>query len=400
MDRNKFPQMHVSPFGVIPKSEPGQWRLILDLSSPSSNSVNDGIYYQGNVLPIIYLNRRRCSESHTQGEGALMAKFDLKAVYRQVPIHPDDRWMLGMEWNGQLFIDTAVPFGIRSAPMIFNALAEALAYMIRQKGVKGLDHYLDDFSIVGDPKSHECGRSLKTALDTCEETGFAVKVEKTVGPVTKIILLGVELDSELLQLRLPQEKLDKLRELVAKWRKRRGCTKRELQSLAGHLNHACKVIRPGRRFLRGIFGLLSKFHKQDHMIRLNTAFRAHLEWWHVFASSWNGVSSMRDTTLQSPSIEIWSDASGEWGCGAWWGCNWFQVQWNDWPVFSNASIAAKELLPIIVAVAMWGPQWVGSSVLCHCDNEGVVAVVKGRYCKDPTLAHMLRCLFFLEAKFD
>ena len=130
--------------------------------------------------------------------------------------------------------------------MIFNALAEALAYMIRQKGVKGLDHYLDDFSIVGDPKSHECGRSLQTALDTCEQTGFAVKVEKTVGPVTKIILLGVELDSELLQLRLPQEKLDKLRELVAKWRKRRGCTKRELQSLAGHLNHACKVIRPGR----------------------------------------------------------------------------------------------------------------------------------------------------------
>lgn len=104
---------------------------------------------------------------------------------------------------------------------------------------------------------------------------------------------------------------------------------------------------------------------------------------------------------QAPSIEIWSDASGSWGCGAWWNVEWFQIEWKDWPAFAGASIAAKELLPIIVAAAVWGPHWGGGSVvLCHCDNEGVVAALKGGYCKDPTLAHMLRCLFFLEAKFD
>ena len=47
-----------------------------------------------------------------------------------------------------------------------------------------------------------------------------------------------------------------------------------------------------------------------------------------------------------------------------------------------------------------GPPLGDSVVLCHCDNEGVVAALKGGYCKDPTLAHMLRYLFFLEAKFD
>ena len=90
------------------------------------------------------------------------------------------------------------------------------------------------------------------------------------------------------------------------------------------------------------------------MIRLNAAFRADLEWWHVFAHSWNGVSIMRESALQAPSFDIWSDASGGWGCGAWWECRWFQVQWSHWPAFSNASIAANELLPIIVAVAVWG----------------------------------------------
>ena len=127
---------------------------------------------------------------------------------------------------------------------------------------------------MGDPKSPQCGHYLTTALETCEESGFSVKAEKTEGLSTKITLLRIELDSELPQLRLPQDQLAKLRELVAKWRMRKGCTKRELQSLAGYLNHACKVIRPGRRFLRGVFGLLLQFHKQDHMIRLNTAFRS------------------------------------------------------------------------------------------------------------------------------
>ena len=166
-------------------------------------------------------------------------------------------------------------------------------------------------------------------METCAELGFPVAAEKTEGPTTQITLLGIELDSNLMQLRLPHEKLRKLRELVDKWRRRKTCTKRDLQSLAGHLNHACKVIRPGRRFLRGIFGLLSQFHKRDHPIRMNAAFRADLEWWHAFASSWNGVSMMRGSDPKPASAEIWTDASGGWGCGALWEGHWFQVKWCD-----------------------------------------------------------------------
>lgn len=120
---------------------------------------------------------------------------------------------------GQLFVNSTLPFGLRSVPRIFNAVAEALAYIIKLKGVKGLDHYLDVFSIVGDPKSPECSRYLTVALETCEQTGFAVKAEKKVCPATRITLLGIELDSKLLQLRLSQDKL------VAKWRSRKACTK-------------------------------------------------------------------------------------------------------------------------------------------------------------------------------
>ena len=128
-----------------------------------------------------------------------------------------------------------------------------------------------------------------------------------------------------LELRLPQNKLLRLKALVAKWRKRKACTKRELQSLAGHLNHACKVIRPGRRFLRGGFGLLSQFKHKYHMIRWNVVFRADLEWWHVFVHLWNGVFMMLGSSGSAPLVEVWSDASGSWGGGAVWGDQWYQI---------------------------------------------------------------------------
>ena len=121
----------------------------------------------------------------------------------------------------------------------------------------------------------------------------------------------------------------------------------------------------------------------------------------MFATSWNGVSMMREGTKEHDrKVEIWSDASGSWGCGGLWGVRWFQVAWSAWPDFAEASIAAKELLPIIVAVAIWGPWWKGNVVMCHCDNQSVVDVVRGGYGRDSRLALMLRCLFFLEAKFD
>ena len=170
-------------------------------------------------------------------------------------------------------------------------------------------------------------RFLQVALKVCKDSGFPVAEEKQSGQQTLITLLGIELDSERLELRLPPGKLTKLCELVGKWRRRMCYTKRELQSLVGHLNHACKVVRPGRR---GVFGLLSQFRRPDHQTRLNAAFRADLEWWHTFVSLWNGVSMMLRESLRLPGVVVWSDASGSWGCGAYWGNQWCQVPWSGW----------------------------------------------------------------------
>ncbi len=60
----------------------------------------------------------------------MLSKFDIESAYKMVPVHPEDRHLLGMVWKGRLYIDTVLPFGLRSAPKIFNALADALQWML------------------------------------------------------------------------------------------------------------------------------------------------------------------------------------------------------------------------------------------------------------------------------
>ena len=58
--------------------------------------------------------------------GALMAKIDIKSAYRQILVHPDDRHLLGVRLKGVIYLDRALPFGLRSAPKIFSAVSDAL----------------------------------------------------------------------------------------------------------------------------------------------------------------------------------------------------------------------------------------------------------------------------------
>ncbi len=74
--------------------------------------------------------------------------------------------------------------------------------------------------------------------------------EKDEGPATEIVFLGMELDSEKLEIRLPQEKLDRLRQTLCEVRGMKACRKRQMLSVIGILSHACKAVRAGRSFVR------------------------------------------------------------------------------------------------------------------------------------------------------
>lgn len=166
--------------------------------------------------------------------------------------------------------------------------------------------------------------------------------------------------------------------------------------MIGHLSHAATVVQHGRTFMRRMFDLVKRVKQAHHHVRLSQDFRSDLQWWALFLPQWNGKSILHPA---APQHVVTADASGSWGCGAF-GLNrcWFQLQWpQSW---SMVHIAAKELVPIVMAVAMWGAEWQASTVLIRSDNDAVVSSLSSGSAKDATLMHLLRCLHFYLAQFD
>ena len=149
------PHVHVSRFGVIPKRQPGKWKPIVDLSYSKGHSVNDG--FPAHFCSLQYVTIDKAIKGIIQsGQGTLLAKINVKSAFCLLPIHPADRHLLGMEWQGGVYIDTCLPFGLRPAPKLFNVLAELLSWTAKQNNVSFLIHYLDDFLTMGPPSSSRC----------------------------------------------------------------------------------------------------------------------------------------------------------------------------------------------------------------------------------------------------
>ena len=341
----------VSRFGVIPKlHQQGKWRLITDLSSPVGQSVNDGV------------DSRLCSISYASiddavrrimrlGQGTVLAKFDIASAYRVVQVHPVDRMLLGMKWRGEVYMDGALPFGLRSAPKLFTAVADGLLWIMGCHGVTEAMHYLNDFLLLGSKDSRQCETALNVALRLCEELGFPIAEHKLEGPATVLPFFGILLDTEQRVLKLPAEKLGRLKGLIRTWQGKKSCRKRELLSLIGQLQHACRVVRAGRTFLQRMIELSTVPKELDHWVWLNEGFRSDQHWWAVFLDDWNGVSMLDSLVHKIPSTTLTSDASGRWGCGAFSSSGaWFQFRWP--PAWEAIHITVKELLPIVVACAV------------------------------------------------
>ena len=383
-------RVHISPFGVIPKGHTGKWRLIVDLSSPPGSSVNDGI--DPTVCSLTYISVDTVAEKVAQlGQRTFLAKVDVKSAYRIVPVNPEDRMLLGVQWGGGTFLDTRLPFGLRSAPIIFTALADALEWIVKQQGIRFLYHYLDDYITLGAPHSTECQANLSILTECCSRLGVPIAQEKCEGPTTCLTFLGIEIDTGALELRLPADKLTRVRNIVTEWLGKKAARRRELESLLGLLQHAAKVVRPGRRFVRRLIQVMSMAKRRDHFVRLGSDVRSDLTWWHNFLDTWNGVGILPTTT--TPRIHLYTDASGIWGCAGIWGTKWFQWKWGNQS--ETWHIAPKELLPIVLASLLWGKEWSGMMVRCHCDNMAVVEVVNSGYSRDKDMMHLLRCLFFI-----
>ena len=389
----------ISPLGLVPKKEPGKFRVIHDLSFPKNASVNSSIdpldasvSYEtlDHVIELI----------HMMGAGALISKVDVESAFRIIPVSPQDRYLLGFSLQGQYYFDKCLPMGCRTSCAIFERFACALQWIATNKlHIPGITHILDDFIFVGPKNSDITAEALRLFLRLCQQCNIPIKHEKTVAPATCVVCHGIEVDTVSMQARLPQDKLAKAKELLQCFRTKRRVKLKELQSLLGFLNFACRVVAPGRPFLRRLINLTIGVKEPHHHVALNAQAKADIDAWLTFLSAYNGISLfLEPNLLDSEHLKLYSDAAGTLGFAVVFGHLWFAGKWP--PTWEGRTITIKELFPIVLILEIWGPQLSNKRVLFHSDNAAVVHIVNKQSCKDAETMSLVRRLVLAALKYN
>ena len=272
-----FDNFVCSPLGLVPKKTPGEFRIIHDLSFPEGNSVNEHISRENatvqyeSIENVIQLIKKF-------GQGALMAKLDVEDGFRNIPIHPSDHHFLGFIWENQYYFDKCLPMGASSSCQLFEKLSTALQrIMLNKYKASGMSHLIDDFFFIEPASSEKCLSDVNNFQNLCQRLGVPLKDSKTVLPTTCLTIYGLGVDSIKMEVRLPEDKLYKLRQLPIQAVHRKKIQLKELQSLIGLLNFACQVVIPGRAFLRRLIDLTCRVSKPHHYLRFTSKDRADIK---------------------------------------------------------------------------------------------------------------------------
>ena len=121
--------------------------------------------------------------------------------------------------------DGCTPFGLRSAPKLFDILADILSWIAQKREVSYVIHYLGDFLTMGPPSFPICQQNRNTFIRWYSELGVPLAPNKVEGPSTTLTFLGIILDTQRMEIRLPQEKLTHIQVKLETWLKKRKAIK-------------------------------------------------------------------------------------------------------------------------------------------------------------------------------
>ncbi|KAM4704927.1 uncharacterized protein WCC33_009743 [Rhinophrynus dorsalis] len=371
--------------------------MIHHLSYPKGSSVNDDIDKEESRVHYASFDRA-LALVRAAGTGCWLAKSDIQSAFRLLPVHPDCYHLLGCCLRGYFFFDKCLPMGCAISCYYFEVFSSFLEWVVRSEaGLHSMLHYLDDFLFVGPADKEDCVVLLDTFRRMAQFFGIPVAEEKTEGPVKRLAFLGIEIDSEKMIFRLPDEKLCVLKLLVDRAKAAKKLSLKQMQQLLGHLVFACKVMPMGRAFCRRLSLAMRGIRASHHFIRITASLREDLGVWQKFLVDYNGHTCWQESEVNSQELAMFTDASGSVGFGAFFRGAWCAQSWPDCvrqsPLVRN--LAFLELFPIVVAVEIWGEKLRNKKVLFWSDNMAVVHVINRSTSKSYPVLALLRHLVLL-----
>ncbi|KAK3097748.1 hypothetical protein FSP39_012785, partial [Pinctada imbricata] len=388
---------HVSPIRIIPKSS-GGWRMITHLSYPPSQSIND--FIDPELCTVRYTSFDTVVEMIAKlGPDTELAKVDMKSAFRLIRVCPSDFHLLCYFFNGFYYIDKCLPFGCAISCSIFEKFATFVHWVtMNTSEYSTLDHYLDDFIFTGPKGTSQCQTLMTNFLSVCKEMGIPIASEKTVGPVTKLTFLELEIDTREQLVRIPSEKIADLIKHIEEILTHNKSTLKIIMSLVGKLIFFfSKALRGSRAFNRRFYDATIGVSKPNHHIRITQSLREDLKVWLQFLNNFNGITHFPNKDWESSdTLSLFTDSAGshDLGCGCFFNGKWMFMQWP--PHLESCDIIKDiiflELIPFVLAIEVWGKFLRNRRVYFNVDNEALVAILNKQSSKSKRVMSLLRPL--------
>ena len=111
-----------------------------------------------------------------------------------------------------------------------------------------------------------------------------------------------------------------------------------------------------------------------------------------------GINLPRSQLEGCRAMNLFTDASGTLGYGAYFNGAWFRGDWLPHQKPPMRSIQWQEFFAIVAAACTWGHLLQGQRITVHCDNMAIVQAWSNQSARHPGILHLLRTLFFITAK--
>lgn len=201
----------ISPLNSVPKKDTTERRVILDLSFPKGNAVNDFISkdeYLGEKMEIIFPKVDDFIQLiKSKGRNCMLYKIDLRRAFRQIPICPSSYNLVAFVWKKHIFFDTVLSMGSRSASFCCQALTNAIVFMMFKIGISVLN-YLDDLASA--EKEHLAQFGYITLKEILKKAGIEESFDKASPPSTVMSFIGVLFNTEKMTIEVTPERLAKI----------------------------------------------------------------------------------------------------------------------------------------------------------------------------------------------
>ena len=123
-------------------------------------------------------------------QGKTFTTLDMSQAYQQLELDDNSKKYVVINTHKGLYRYNRLPFGIASAPGIFQRVMESLV-----QGIPGVVVYLDDILVTGKTEEEHL-RSLEEVLKRLLEAGLCLRREKCVFMQDSVTYLGYRIDSQ------------------------------------------------------------------------------------------------------------------------------------------------------------------------------------------------------------